>query len=95
MTHIVLKVLVTLAGTLERERRKKHQPLQMRSINPPEAGCCAVIWRGKESIFRELSARGKRSVNRCLKGRMATHQELLYDCRGEGWQAWLRLVEVG
>ena len=133
-------MLMTLANTLEQERRKKRLP-HGRAIpsikfvregqKPPTTATTrtnllqkaqswemkvdlggrlkfpqvvqttlrpdAVLWseEAKKIILIELTVPWEEGCEQAFERKSAKYQDLLHDCRGKGWQAWLFPVEVG
>ncbi|RXN28661.1 reverse transcriptase [Labeo rohita] len=57
----------------------------------------AVLWseETKKIILIELTVPWEEGCEQAFERKSTKHQDLLQDCRGKGWQAWLFPVEVG
>lgn len=130
---------MTLANTLEQERKKKRQPLRKTTSiqfvregkKPPTTATTrtsllqkaqawemkvdlggrlkfpqvvqttlrpdVVLWSedAKKIILIELTVPWEEGCEQASERKRAKYQDLLHDCRGKGWQAWLFPVEVG
>lgn len=55
-----------------------------------------VMWseEAKKIILIELTVPWGEGCEQAFKRKSTKYQDLLHDCRGKGWQAWLFPVEV-